>query len=183
MEPESPSPLSQQHSTCLYPEPDQWSPYPKLIFWSSSLILSSHPCLGLPSRFFPSGFPSKPYVYMHLSLIHTTYITHIIFFIRSVQFMNLFIIQYNLTKIILQSVADHNCDLRSTAVCFASAATEASNKTFHWLITSHPNLTCPAALTHFTIFHLYQIFHVPLIIVCRRILIFNVQARLLKNIT
>jgi hypothetical protein len=49
----------------------------------------------------------------------------------------------NLTKIILQSVADHNCDLRSTAVYFASAVTEANNKTFHWLIAFHPNLTCP----------------------------------------
>jgi len=60
--------------------------------------------------------------------------------------MKLFIIQYNLTKIILQSVADHNCDLCSTAVYFASAATEASNKTFDWLITFHPNLTCPVVL-------------------------------------
>ena len=75
---------------------------------------------------------------MHLSLIPATCIAHII--------LQLFIIQYNLTKIILQSVADHNCNLRSTAVYFASAATEASNKTFHWLITSHPNLTCPFLL-------------------------------------
>jgi len=63
------------------------------------------------------------------------------FFIWWVQFVKLFIIQYNLTKIILQSVADHNCALRSTAVCFASAVTEATNMTFHWLITFHPNLT------------------------------------------
>jgi len=75
--------------------------------------------------------------------------------------MKLFIIRYNLTKIILQSVADHNCDLRSTAVYFASAATEASYKTFHWLIAFHPNLTCPVVLH---IFHLHQIFHVPLLI-------------------
>jgi len=45
--------------------------------------------------------------------------------------MKLFIIWYNLTKIILQSVADHNCDFRSTAVYFTSAVTEATNKTFH----------------------------------------------------
>jgi len=63
--------------------------------------------------------------------------------------MKLFIIEYNLTKIILHSVADHNCDLRSTAVYFASAATEAGNKTFHWLIGFHPNLTCPVALHTF----------------------------------
>ena len=63
--------------------------------------------------------------------------------------MNLFIIQYNLTKIILQSVAHHNCDLRSIAVYFTSTATEASNKTFHWLITFHPKLTCPVAINAF----------------------------------
>jgi len=33
--------------------------------------------------------------------------------------MKPFSIQYNLTKIILQSVADHNCELRSTTVYFA----------------------------------------------------------------
>jgi len=60
--------------------------------------------------------------------------------------MKLFIIRYTLTKITLHSVADHNYDLRSTAVYFASAATEASNKTFHWLITFHPNLTSPVVL-------------------------------------
>jgi len=46
-------------------------------------------------------------------------------------------------------VADHNCDLRSTAVCFASAATEAINKTLHWRIAFHPNLTCPVVLHMF----------------------------------
>ena len=60
--------------------------------------------------------------------------------------MKLFIIQCNLTEIILQSVADHNYDLHSTAVYFASAVTEATNKTFHWLINFHPNLTCPFLL-------------------------------------
>jgi len=63
--------------------------------------------------------------------------------------MKLFIILYNLTKIILESVADHNCELRSTAVYFTSAATEASNKTFHWLITFHPNITYPFLLHKF----------------------------------
>ena len=60
--------------------------------------------------------------------------------------MKLLIFWYNLTKIILQSVADHNCDLPSTTVYFASAATEASNKTFHWLIAVDPNLTSPVVL-------------------------------------
>jgi len=63
--------------------------------------------------------------------------------------MKLLIIQYTLTKIILQSVAVHNCDLCSTAVYFTSAVTEASNKTFHWLITFHPNVTCPVVLHKF----------------------------------
>ena len=27
--------------------------------WRSTLILSSHPCMGLPSGLFPSGFPTK----------------------------------------------------------------------------------------------------------------------------
>ena len=57
--------------------------------------------------------------------------------------MKLLIIRYTLTNIILQSVADHNCDLLSTSVYFASAATEASNKTLDGLIAFHPNLTCP----------------------------------------
>ena len=46
-------------------------------------------------------------------------------------------------------MADQNSDFRSTAVYFASAVTEASNKTFHWLITFHPNLTCPFLLHTF----------------------------------
>jgi len=93
-------------------------------------------------------------------------------------------------------VADHNCDLRSTAV------TEASSKPFQWRITFLPNFTCSVVLhiflyislyfaifhLYFTIFHLYKIFHPPLP-VSYSILIFNVQARtfvpyrLLKNIT
>jgi len=60
--------------------------------------------------------------------------------------MKLLIIQCTLTEIILQSVADHNYDLQCTAVYFASAVTEASNKTFHWLIALYPNLACPVVL-------------------------------------
>jgi hypothetical protein len=56
--------------------------------------------------------------------------------------MKLVIIQYNLTEIILHSVTDHNCDLRSTV-------TEANNKTFHWLNAFHPNLTWPVVLYKF----------------------------------
>jgi len=60
--------------------------------------------------------------------------------------MKLLIIQYILTEIILQSVAEDHYDLHCTAVYFTSAETEASNKTFHWLIAFHPNLTCPVVL-------------------------------------
>ena len=105
-------------------------------FLCLTLILTSHPCLGLASRFFPLGFPSKT-LYAHLP--------HSCYMYRPYP-MKLLIIRYTLTKIIVQSVADHNCDLRSTAVYFTSAATEASNKTFHWLIAFHPNLTCPVVL-------------------------------------
>ena len=72
--------------------------------------------------------------------------------------MKLLIIRYTLTKIIVQSVADHNYDLRSTAVYFARAATEASNNTFHWLIAFHPNLTCPIVLHKFHYISLVPIF-------------------------
>ena len=76
METEGPSPLSQQHSTCPYPEPDQCSPRPKPISYSSSLILYPHPCLSLPSRFLPRVSPAEPY--MHFSIIRATRIARII---------------------------------------------------------------------------------------------------------
>jgi len=43
-------------------------------------------------------------------------------------------------------VANHNYDLHSNTAYFASAGTEASNKTIHWLIAFHPNLTCHLVL-------------------------------------
>ena len=172
MEPEGPSPLSQQYSTCPHPEPDQCSPYPKPIFWCSSLILSSHPCLRYSKSFLSLGFPQQnPICTSPSFVLHISPISY--FFIWWLQFMKLFIIQYNLTKIILQSVADHNRDFLSTAVYFTNAATEGSKKTFHWLITFHPNLTCPYYCRYFNIFHLNQIFHAPLS-VSFSILIFSV---------
>jgi len=84
--------------------------------------------LGLPQQ---NPIFTTPSFVLHVSPIS-------FFFIWWVKFMKLFIIRYNLTKIILQSVADDNCDLRSTAVHFTSTVTEVSNKTFHWLIAFHP---------------------------------------------
>ena len=47
-------------------------------FWRSILILSSHLRLGLPSRFFPSGFPTQ-ILYMYLlSPIRATCPAHLI---------------------------------------------------------------------------------------------------------
>jgi len=46
-------------------------------------------------------------------------------------------------------MADHNCDLRSTAV------TEASNKLYQWRIAFHPNFTCPVVLHIFQYISLY----------------------------
>jgi hypothetical protein len=60
MEPEGSSPHSQMPANCPYPEPAQSSPYPPHpTSWRSSLILSSHLSLGLPSDLVPSGFPTK----------------------------------------------------------------------------------------------------------------------------
>ena len=102
----------------------------------------SHLSLGFPRQNPTCSFPS---FVLHVSPISFSVIWW-------VQFVKLLIIWYTFTKIILQSVADHDCDLRSTAVYFASAVTEASNKTFHWLIAFHPNLTCPVILH---IFHCF----------------------------
>ena len=51
---------------------------PRPTFWSSSLIFSSHLRLGLPSRLFPSGFPTKTLCTLLLSPIHPTCPTHLI---------------------------------------------------------------------------------------------------------
>jgi len=107
MEPKGPLPLSQEHSTCPYPQPDQCNSCPKPIFYSSSLILSSHSCIGLPSCFFPSGFPSN---ILHAPFPHSCYMHRPIIFLHLVRNVHeTLIIRYTLTKIIR----------RTTTVIFA----------------------------------------------------------------
>ena len=60
MEREGSLPHSQVPSTYPYPEPAQYSPYPPHpTYWRSTLILSSHLLLGLPSGLFPRVFSPK----------------------------------------------------------------------------------------------------------------------------
>jgi hypothetical protein len=56
MEPEGSLPLLQDPST--YPRPTQSTP-PKIISWSSILILPTHLWLGISSGLFPSGSPTN----------------------------------------------------------------------------------------------------------------------------
>ena len=75
MEPEVRSPRSQEPVTCFYHKPDQSIPCSHPMSLRSTLVLSSHLRLGLPSRLSPSGFPTHL-----LSPIHATCVTYIIGF-------------------------------------------------------------------------------------------------------
>ena len=76
MEPNSSLPHSQVPTTCPYPEPDRYPQH--RMFWRSNLILSSHPCMGLPSGLFPSGFPTKILCMPPFFPIGATCIAHLI---------------------------------------------------------------------------------------------------------
>jgi len=71
MEPKSSLPHLKVPATCPYPEPDHSSPCPHPTSWRSTLIISSHLCLGLPSNLFPSAFTTK--TLEHISSLHTCY--------------------------------------------------------------------------------------------------------------
>jgi len=79
MEPEGSLPRSKQPATCPCPEPHHSSPSPPHpTSCKSILILSSHLLVGIPSGFFPSGFPTKT-LYMPLLLpIRATCPAHLI---------------------------------------------------------------------------------------------------------
>ena len=60
MEPEGSLPHSQVPTTCPYPKPARSGPYPHIPFpEDTSLILSSHQRLDLPSALFPPGLHTK----------------------------------------------------------------------------------------------------------------------------
>ena len=59
MEPKSSLQRLQVPAICPYPESDQSSPCLHPTSWRSIRILSSHLRLVLPSRLFPSGYPTK----------------------------------------------------------------------------------------------------------------------------
>ena len=76
MEPKISLPHLQMPTTCLYPEPDQSSPWTHPTSWRSILILSSHLRLGLLSGLFPSGFPSKRLYITFLSPTSASFPAH-----------------------------------------------------------------------------------------------------------
>jgi len=77
MESEGSLPCSQEPTTGAYPEPHAFSPHLLTLFpLRSTVILSSHLCLGLLSGLFPSGFPTKILYALLVSPMCTTYPAH-----------------------------------------------------------------------------------------------------------
>jgi hypothetical protein len=74
MEPEGSIPNSQELSTCSYHELGQSSPHHPIPPLQDTyiLILSTHLRLGLPSGFFPYGFPTNSLYAVLFSPIHAT---------------------------------------------------------------------------------------------------------------
>ena len=68
---------SVRHLSLSWARPIQ-SIYPHPTSWRSSLILSNHLRLGLPSGFFPSGFPTKTLYTLLSSPICATCTAHLI---------------------------------------------------------------------------------------------------------
>jgi hypothetical protein len=72
-------PNSLELSNCPYPEPHQSSPHhPHSISTQSSLMLSAHVRLGLPSVLFPTDFPTNKLYTFLFSPIRATCPAHLI---------------------------------------------------------------------------------------------------------
>ena len=75
MKPKGSLPHSQAYATCLCLEPDQYSPCPHPTTWRSSLVLSSHLRLGLPSCI-SCPWVSPPKSSNHFFVIRATCLTN-----------------------------------------------------------------------------------------------------------
>jgi len=75
MEPEGSLPCSQHPTTGPYPEPDEPNPQ---IHTLKSIHISSHLRLVLPSRLFPSGFPTEILYAFLISSLSATCLAHLI---------------------------------------------------------------------------------------------------------
>jgi hypothetical protein len=67
-------------ATGLFPEQDKFVLYNQTLFLASSLILSSHIRLSLPSGLYPWGFPNKTVYGLLISVIRARYPIHLILF-------------------------------------------------------------------------------------------------------